>query len=200
MARQRRAQDGEPTTGQTLPQDVEAEALILSYLFYDPEGMPTRLFDTLHLLPADMYREQHRVLLQAIHTLHTQGEAPYVQVVVEELRESGKLDDAGGQPAISTLCDLVTQLPSPQEGQADALAKRVRELAVQRTSLSLASAYAQAVYRGDWNAAPTLLVRIDEIAAGVHGQTSHFRLLTDEEVEQLPRPAMLVSNVLVANT
>ncbi len=80
---------------------------------------------------SDFYRENHRLIFQAIIELHGRGEPVHVVTVSEELRRIGNLDAAGGIPYVGV---LIEACPTP--AGAPAYARRVREFSVLRRMMS----------------------------------------------------------------
>ncbi len=57
------------------------------------------------LTPEAFYMERHRLIFRAIADLRTAGEAPGLIVVTDRLRQTGKLDQAGGAAYLTSLME-----------------------------------------------------------------------------------------------
>ena len=79
----------------------------------------------------DFYRPRHRLIFNAIKSLHERGETVDVVTVTEHLRRDGSLDAAGGIPFVGVLIEAC-----PSSAQAEPYAMRVREDGILRRMLS----------------------------------------------------------------
>lgn len=106
-----------------LPQSVEAEADVLGSILIDPD-----CFSDVRVIlePADFYREAHRLIYAAIADLWAQHTPIDLRTLTDELRRTGKMDDAGGESSIWSL---------PNNVQTSAHAVAYAEL-VARTALA----------------------------------------------------------------
>lgn len=86
------------------PQNIEAEQSVLGAILIDANAME-KVGEMLH--PEDFYRQDHRLIYEAMQTLHSKGEAVDLVTVTEELKRMGKLDDVGGSSAITALSNAV---------------------------------------------------------------------------------------------
>ena len=83
-----------------------------------------------HLSPEDFYRERHRIIFRAVHSLHARGEAVDAITVTEQLTQLGELTEAGGKDVVSSLASTV-----PVAGNADHYARIVKANAMLRRLL-----------------------------------------------------------------
>lgn len=88
------------------PQNVEAEMSVLGSLMLDKEAF-NKITDILH--PESFYRDQHRVIYEAMQDLFEKRVPIDVLSTSNRLREKKQLDIAGG---MSYLASLVTMVPS----------------------------------------------------------------------------------------
>ena len=86
---------GGPTLERTPPQDVAAEQSVLGAILLTDRTLYGLVIED-GLRADDFYREQHRLIYQAMLDLYGQSEPVDVLTVTEALRQSGRLEDAGG--------------------------------------------------------------------------------------------------------
>jgi replicative DNA helicase len=83
-----------------------------------------------HLTDVDFYRERHRLIFRAIHSLHSRGEPVDALTVTEQLTQMGDITEAGGKELVSSLASTV-----PVAGNADHYARIVKANAMLRRLL-----------------------------------------------------------------
>ncbi|MCY3784622.1 MAG: replicative DNA helicase [Chloroflexi bacterium] len=88
------------------PQDLNAERSLLGALLIDADAY---WIAADIVSPDDLYREQHRVIYQAVQVLAQRNVRPDAVTVSDELRRAGNLDLAGGPPYIA---DLINAVPT----------------------------------------------------------------------------------------
>ena len=120
------------------PHSVEAEQSILGGLMLD-NGVWEKIGDV--LCEADFYRTEHRVLFRAIVHLASKSQPFDVITVLDVLKSSQTLDDAGGE---SYLFELANNTPSV--ANVPAYAGIVREKSVQRQLIAVAGDIADSAY------------------------------------------------------
>jgi len=104
----RSGSDPQAATGSSLhqlpPQNMEAEASVLSSILIDPDT--AALFDTLEILsPEDFYKTAHQKIFSAIHDLVTKNEPVDLITVKNHLQETGALKDIGGDVFLAELVE-----------------------------------------------------------------------------------------------
>ncbi|MFQ5660937.1 MAG: replicative DNA helicase [Gammaproteobacteria bacterium] len=112
--------DSETSALKIPPHSIEAEQAVLGGLFLDKDSW-LRLVERVH--PEDFYREDHRIIFNAIASLESEGK-PYDIVTVAEWLESHKqLEPAGG---LAYLAALAENTPSASNigAYADIVRKR----------------------------------------------------------------------------
>ena len=90
--------------------DLEAEEQVLGALLAAPKAILA--VQDRGLKPEHFYRKSHALICKAVYELDAKGELADTITVGHRLREQGKLDEAGGQPAINTLVSIVSTTTS----------------------------------------------------------------------------------------
>src|SRR5918996_2620803 len=111
------------------PQNLEAEESVLGAMMVSEPAVPSVIVDV-HLTDIDFYRERHRLIFRAIHSLHARGEPVDALTVTEQLTQMGELAEAGGKDHVSSLASTV-----PVAGNADHYARIVKANAMLRRLL-----------------------------------------------------------------
>jgi replicative DNA helicase len=117
-------------TGVAPPHSLEAEQSVLGGILLSDRAMYGLVIEE-GLKPDDFYRDRHRLIYESMMTLYRESEPIDVLTVSEHLRSTGKLEDAGGKPAIDELTGGV-----PGLGGIRRYAQIVREHALMRRLLS----------------------------------------------------------------
>ena len=110
----------------TPPHNLEAEQSVLGAILLTDRPMYALVIEE-GLRPEDFYRDRHRLIYEAMLALYNDSEPVDVLTVTDRLRQSGKLDEAGGAPAVDELAALV-----PAAAHARRFAQIVRENALLR--------------------------------------------------------------------
>ena len=88
----------------TIPQVIEMEKFVLSsMLLKEGEIIPTV---TAILTADDFYRPEHRMAFEAMINIYARKDIPNLLTLTEELRASGKLNDAGGIEFVLSLGNI----------------------------------------------------------------------------------------------
>src|SRR4051794_37991955 len=112
------------------PHNLEAEQSVLGAILLSDKAMYGLVIEE-GLRADDFYRDQHRVVYQAMLDQYESSEGIDVLTVTERLRQQGQLDDAGGEGAIHALAGAV-----PAAGNVRHYAQIVRENALMRRLLT----------------------------------------------------------------
>lgn len=115
---------------QAPPQNLEAEESVLGAILLSDKTLYALVIDT-GLRADDFYREQHRIVYQAILDLYNDGKRVDVLTLTDHLKQSGRLEEAGGPAAIQALTGTV-----PMAGNAPQYAQIVKESAILRRLLT----------------------------------------------------------------
>lgn len=120
------------------PHSAEAEQAIIGGLMLDNQvwdSINTKLCDT------DFYRTEHRILYEAISELAKKDQPFDVVTLLDILKSTHQLDDAGGE---TYLFELANNTPSV--ANVSAYADIVREKSVQRQLITVANDIADSAY------------------------------------------------------
>ena len=116
----------------TPPHDDELEQLALGSLLADNEAVSSAIQH--HLRPDDFYSRANNRIYEAVMALDTRGLRPDIQTVVQELKQMGKLDEAGGASYVSSLTTVI-----PSSANIDYYAQMVKNYSLKRSLLGVAS-------------------------------------------------------------
>lgn len=94
----------DPVQTKLPPHSIEAEESILSAILLDNDT----LNDVADILkPQDFYKPSHQLIFKSMGELFTKGEPVDLVTLVNQLRETGKLEEAGGATYLARLMDSV---------------------------------------------------------------------------------------------
>lgn len=113
------------------PHNDEAEQATLGALLLDEDAVSTAIR---YLRPDDFYSNANRRVYKAILNLFNQGRKADIITVIEELRQMGELDLAGGPSYIASLTNVV-----PSSANVDYYAKIVQDSSVRRSLLRISA-------------------------------------------------------------
>ena len=125
------------------PQNLEAEESVLGAMMVSETAVASVIVDV-HLTDVDFYRERHRLIFRAIHSLHSRGEPVDALTVSEQLTQTGDLTEAGGKDHVSSLASTV-----PVAGNADHYARIVKANAMLRRLLEASHKIQKSVHERD---------------------------------------------------
>jgi len=131
------------------PQSIEAEQSVLGGLLLDNQSWD-RIADI--ITADDFYRREHRLIFNAISALCGESSPADVVTVTEWLERSGEIEPAGGLAYIGSLANN-----TPSAANIVAYAAIVRENAVMRELVRVASDIGNLVYSPDGRSATELL-------------------------------------------
>ena len=123
----------------TPPHDDDLEQAALGSMLADNEAVTAAL--QLHLNPADFYSRANMRIFEAIMSLDGLGKRPDIQTVVQELKQSGKLDEAAGASYVSGLTTVI-----PSSANIDYYVQRVKNYSLKRSLLKVASKIGVSAY------------------------------------------------------
>lgn len=135
-----------PVTGQgpdrLPPQNLEAETSVLGAILLAPVTLDSVQIDV-RLRPADFYLPKHQLIFEAMLGLKDKAEPQPVDAVTvcEELARHGKLEEAGGEPYVHSLPNMV-----PVAANAPHYARIVKERAQLRRLLDRLREATEKVY------------------------------------------------------
>ena len=122
------------------PQNLEAEESVLGAMMVSETAVASVIVDV-HLGGDDFYRQRHRIIFSAIHSLHSRGEPVDALTVTEQLTNLGELTEAGGKEFVSSLASTV-----PVAGNADHYARIVKANAMLRRLLQTSQRIQKSVH------------------------------------------------------
>ncbi|MGL4514937.1 MAG: replicative DNA helicase [Lacipirellulaceae bacterium] len=141
-----------------LPRSLEAERAVLSSLLLLPETCDEV---ALVLKPDDFYDDGHRRIYDRLLSMHNDGEAIDVTLLIQRLRDSGEYEPIGGAPA---LAEIATAVSTP--AHAEYYAKIVHEKATLRALIHASTDILRDAY--DTTVEPReLLSRAEERVFGI---------------------------------
>lgn len=146
------------------PHSSEAEQAILGGLMLENQtwdSVSTKLAET------DFYRTEHRVLYRAIVELSNKNHPFDVVTVLDILKSSNTLDDAGGEVYLFELANN-----TPSVANVSAYADIVREKSVQRQLIKVASDIADSAYHPEGRDVPDLLDFAESKVFAIADQTA----------------------------
>ena len=122
------------------PQNLEAEESVLGAMMVSETAVASVIVDV-HLLEEDFYRQGHRIVFKAVHSLHSKGDPVDALTVTEQLTQTGELTEAGGKELVQSLASTV-----PVAGNADHYAKIVKANAMLRRLLGASQKIQKSVH------------------------------------------------------
>ncbi|MCL2184894.1 MAG: replicative DNA helicase [Treponema sp.] len=116
----------------TPPHDDELEQATLGSLLSDYDAVKTAI--QMHIYAEDFYSRANMRIFEAIKSLDSIGKRPDIQTVVQELKQMGKLDEAGGASYVSSLTTVI-----PSSANIDYYIQMVKNYSLKRSLLKVAS-------------------------------------------------------------
>ncbi|MCL2243754.1 MAG: replicative DNA helicase [Treponema sp.] len=114
------------------PHDDELERAALGSLLMDSEAVSVVIQQ--HLRPDDFYSRANIRVFEAVLSLDAKGLRPDIQTVVQELKHTGKLDEAGGASYVSGLTTVI-----PSSANIEYYSQMVKSYSLKRALLKVAS-------------------------------------------------------------
>jgi replicative DNA helicase len=114
------------------PHDDELERAALGSLLADDQAIDAARQN--HLRHEDFYSRAHQRIFEAISALDVHNLTPDIQTVIQELKQSGKLDEAGGAAYVSSLTSVV-----PSSANIEYYIQSVLDHSLRRSLLRVAS-------------------------------------------------------------
>jgi DNA-binding transcriptional ArsR family regulator len=167
------------------PHDIEAEQSVLGAVLLTDVVLTAVIADGLR--PEHFYRPEHGTVFAAMCALHAAGAGVDRLTVVDQLRSEGTLERVGGQVGVEALTG-----PVPNAGYARRYAKTVMDLASDRALAQLARQV---------EAEPRDLAARHALREALGERTStdrRLRLLTTQDLAELPPPSWLLGDLLPA--
>ncbi|HWG29815.1 MAG TPA: replicative DNA helicase [Steroidobacteraceae bacterium] len=165
------------------PHSIEAEQAVLGGLLLDPTAWD-HVADVVR--DTDFYRNDHRLIFEAIGALAANGKPTDVVTVTEQLERNGNLEAAGGVAYLGTVAR-----ETPTAANVRSYAEIVRERSLLRQLISAGTEIASAVFNNDGQTARELVdkaeQRVFEIAEGSTrgGGAVSVRTLLPQVIDQI---------------
>lgn len=113
-----------PDTGKTPPQAQELEEAVLAALMIEPKAI-----DRINLRSDDFYNQKHQVIFTAITRIREKREPVDLLTVMDELKATGTLEEAGGVAYLAEVSDKISSASHIEHHAAiikqKALARRI---------------------------------------------------------------------------
>jgi len=113
------------------PHNDEAEQATLGALLLDDDAITVAVR---YLRAADFYSNQNKRIFQAILSLFNKGRKADIITVVDELRQQGELEGAGGPSYVASLTSVV-----PTSANVDYYARIVQDRSIRRSLLKISA-------------------------------------------------------------
>ncbi|MDR0583487.1 MAG: replicative DNA helicase [Treponema sp.] len=123
----------------TPPHDDELERATLGSMLQDAEAVDAAIQQ--HLAAGDFYARANQRIYEAVLSLDEKGLRADIQTVVQELKQLGKLEEAGGAAYVSSLTTVI-----PSGANIDYYAQSVRNYSLRRALLKVAFEIGVKVY------------------------------------------------------
>jgi replicative DNA helicase len=117
---------------QTPPHDNELERAALGCMLFDADATDAATRN--HLQVGDFYSRAHERIFEAVLSLDAKGLRSDIQTVIQELRQNGKLDEAGGAAYVSSLTSVI-----PSSRNIEYYIQSVLDLSLRRALLRVSS-------------------------------------------------------------
>jgi replicative DNA helicase len=121
------------------PHDEEVERATLGSLLFDADAVSAAIQQ--HLAAGDFYSRANQRVYEAVLSLDEKGLRADIQTVVQELKQLGKLDEAGGAAYVSSLTTVI-----PSSANIDYYVQSVQSYSLRRALLRIASEIGAKVY------------------------------------------------------
>jgi replicative DNA helicase len=146
------------------PHSVEAEQAIIGGLMLD-----NQVFDRIssHISEVDFYRTEHKILFRAVLSLASKNQPFDVVTLLDTLKSTNDLDDAGGEVYLFELANN-----TPSVANVSAYADIVREKSVQRQLIAIATEIADSAYNPGSREVQELLDSAERKVFAIAEQTS----------------------------
>jgi len=170
----------------TPPHDDELEQAALGSMMADSEAVSAAI--QFHLNFNDFYSRANSRICEAIMSLDSKGLRPDIQTVVQELKQMGKLDEAGGASYVSSLTTVI-----PSSANIEYYAQMVKNYSVKRALLSAASEIGVKVYDESKEAAEIL----EDVQKTIFKLSDERQVFTSRKIsEVLKETIVILDNVM----
>jgi len=165
----------------TPPHDDELEQAALGSLLSDNEAVSAAI--QFHLSFNDFYSRANSRVFEAIMSLDSKGLRPDIQTVVQELKQMGKLDEAGGASYVSSLTTVI-----PSSANIEYYAQMVKNYSIKRSLLSVASEIGVEVYDESKEASEIL----EEVQRSIFKLSDERQVFTSRKIGEVLKETILI--------
>ena len=138
----------------TPPHDDELERAALGSMLFDADSTDAAIQN--HLQAGDFYSRAHQRIFDAILSLDGKGLRSDIQTVIQELKQNGKLDEAGGPAYVSSLTTVI-----PSSANIEYYVQSILDHSLRRALLRVASEIGVTAYDESRNS-PEILEEIEQ--------------------------------------
>jgi replicative DNA helicase len=138
----------------TPPHDDELERAALGSMLFDANATDAAIQS--HLQAGDFYSRAHQWIFKAILSLDNKGLRSDIQTVIQELRQNGKLDEAGGVAYVSSLTTVI-----PSSANIEYYVQYILDYSLRRALLRVAGEIGVASY-DETRESPVILEEIEQ--------------------------------------
>jgi len=142
------------TRDTTPPHDDELERAALGSMLFDAEAVDAAV--QCHLQAGDFYTRAHQRIFDAILSLDGKGLRSDIQTVIQELKQSGKLDESGGAAYVSSLTSVI-----PSSANIEYYVQSILDHSLRRALLRVASEIGITAYDETRNS-PEILEEVEQ--------------------------------------
>ena len=176
----------QPIKDKSPPHDDELEQAALGSLLADNEAVTTAI--QMHLRPGDFYSRANMRIYEAIISLDSRKVRPDIKTVVQELKQTGKLDEAGGASYVSSLTTLI-----PSSANIDFYAQSVKNYSLKRSLLKVASTIGVNVYDESKNSREML----EDVQQKIFELTDEGQIFTARKIREILKETLdLIDNAM----
>jgi replicative DNA helicase len=138
----------------TPPHDDELERAALGSMLFDAPATDAAIQN--HLQAGDFYSRAHQRIFEAILSLDSKGLRSDIQTVIQELKQNGKLDEAGGAAYVSSLTSVI-----PSSANIEYYVQSILDHSLRRALLRVAGEIGVASY-DETRESPEILEEVEQ--------------------------------------
>jgi replicative DNA helicase len=138
----------------TPPHDDELERAALGSMLFDANAPDAAVQS--HLQAGDFYSRAHQRIFEAILSLDNKGLRSDIQTVIQELKQNGKLDEAGGAAYVSSLTTVI-----PSSANIEYYVQSILDHSLRRALLRVAGEIGVASY-DETRESPEILEEVEQ--------------------------------------
>jgi replicative DNA helicase len=142
------------TRDKTPPHDEELERAALGSMLFDADAVDAAI--QYHLQAGDFYSRAHQRIFDAVLSLDSKGLRSDIQTVIQELKQTGKLDEAGGAAYVSSLTTVI-----PSSANIEYYVQSILDHSLRRALLRVAAEIGVTAYDETRNS-PEILEEIEQ--------------------------------------